>query len=146
MLNLEGIGKEAEIVVNEHGGKQSKSIGRFDLIDPLTLCTFIKSPYIDIVVTRMINRCDNKEMLERLFKQIQEAPVMIAKTLEYGVQRYSKNNWRLIPPEDHMNHALIHLYAHSVGDTQDDHLEHFITRIMMFVATDKNKYNFMEVE
>ena len=48
-------------------------------------------------------------------------------------------NWRLIPQEEHINHALIHYYAAMVGDTQDEHIQHCMCRLMMAYATEKSK-------
>lgn len=65
--------------------------------------------------------------------------LMIAKTMEYGIGRYKLNNWRLIPEEDHLNHALTHLFMAEIGNTDDDHIAHFYTRIMMAYATNPSK-------
>ena len=65
--------------------------------------------------------------------------ISIAKVLQYGASRYKANNWRLIPQEEHINHALIHIIAHLAGDTQDDHLDHALCRLMMAYATEKSE-------
>lgn len=39
---VKGVGKDAEIVVNEYGGKQSKVEYRFDLLDPLAMFEITK--------------------------------------------------------------------------------------------------------
>ena len=71
--------------------------------------------------------------------------ISIAKVLQYGAtqgnngQGYPKNNWRLIPQEEHINHALIHIIAHLAGDTQDDHLDHALCRLMMAYATEPSE-------
>lgn len=62
-----------------------------------------------------------------------------AKVLQYGASRYAPNNWRLIPQEEHINHALIHIIAHLAGDTQDEHLDHALCRLMMAYATEKSE-------
>lgn len=59
------------------------------------------------------------------------ALISIAKVLQYGAEKYRPNNWRLIPQEEHINHALIHYIAYLLGDTQDEHLEHCMCRLMM---------------
>ena len=91
---LEGVGKEAETVVNERGGKQSKVEYRFDLLPPQALAA-------------------------------------VAKVLKEGAVKYGENNWHNIDSGDHLNHALIHIYADLAGDNQDDHLEHAACRILM---------------
>lgn len=60
----------------------------------------------------------------------------LAQVLDYGARKYAPNNWRKISTEEHLNHALIHAYAHLAGDTQDDHLGHFFTRAMMALAVE----------
>ena len=64
--------------------------------------------------------------------------IKIAKVLQYGAGRYAPNNWRLIPEEEHINHALIHLMAALEGDIQDDHLDHALCRLMMAISTEKS--------
>lgn len=68
-----------------------------------------------------------------------EAIISIAKVLQYGASRYKANNWRLIPQEEHINHALIHIIAHLAGDTQDEHIDHALCRLMMAYATKKSE-------
>lgn len=99
MAEIKGIGPDAEIVVNEQGGKQSKAVAAFNLMD---------------------------------------APAMIrlGKVLQYGASRYGRDNWRKISCEDHLNHALSHIFAHLAGDRQDDHLGHAFCRLMMACATE----------
>ena len=63
-----------------------------------------------------------------------KAMFRLAQVMAYGAKRYAPNNWRLITKEDHINHALQHLYAYLAGDKQDDHLGHALARIMMAVA------------
>lgn len=145
---IEGIGKDAEIVTNDKGGKQSKAIGAFYLVDPIFLYGFFEQQYrLALPVIKYMNGEINKDaMTLDILEQVPDALIQIAKTLEEGVTKYPMNNWRLIPEEDHLNHALIHLYALEKGDEQDDHLGHFLTRIMMAYATDKSfKGNYTEV-
>lgn len=138
---IEGIGKDAEIVTNNKGGKQSKVIGAFHLVDPDFLYGFYEHQYqlANPLVRYMSGDISKDEMTQRILEQVPDALIQIAKVLEYGASRYSPNNWRLIPEEDHLNHALIHLYALEEGDTQDDHLGHFLTRTMMAYATKPSK-------
>lgn len=68
-----------------------------------------------------------------------QAVVRIAKVLQYGADRYEPNNWRLIPEEEHINHALIHIIAHLMGDTQDNHIDHALCRLMMAYSTKKSE-------
>lgn len=66
-----------------------------------------------------------------------DAPALftLAKVLDEGAKKYGENNWRKIGSQDHINHALIHLYAYLAGDNQDEHLEHAFTRIMFALGT-----------
>ena len=58
----------------------------------------------------------------------------LSAVLEYGASRYSRDNWRLISVEEHLNHALTHIFAYMANDEQDDHLEHALCRLHMAVA------------
>lgn len=139
-MNIDGIGKDAEIVTNNRGGKQSKAIGAFHLVDPDFLYGFYEHQYqlANPLIKYMSGDISKDEMTQRVLEQVPDALIQIAKVLEYGASRYPINNWRLIPEEDHLNHALIHLYALEQGDTQDDHKGHFLTRLMMAYATKKS--------
>lgn len=155
MDNLfEGMGTDAEIVTNENGGKQSKSPSALHLTDPTFLgitctrkiiqqgdevcnillcikqiCTYMRT--LDISYLYIASETLEPDFSKRL--------MMIGKTLQYGATRYAPNNWRLIPQEDHINHALLHLLALYSGDKQDDHLSHALTRLMMASATEVSK-------
>lgn len=63
-----------------------------------------------------------------------QAMFAMTQALEEGRQTYGKDNWRLIPIEDHLNHLLIHIFAYMAGDTQDDHLGHAMCRAMFAKA------------
>lgn len=148
---IEGVGKDAEIEVNEKGGKGSKTPAALHLIDPtfflnniliesckgnnrerVVLCTTIKD------VAEYMSTND----LDRLYEatiDLEVDPIdrliNIGKVLQEGAKKYEINNWRLVPREIHINHALIHLLAALAGDTQDDHKEHALCRLMMAIAT-----------
>jgi hypothetical protein len=66
-----------------------------------------------------------------------------AQVARYGAERYDETftdrNYTKIPPEDHANHAIQHLYAYLAGDTSDDHLGHAIVRAMFAYEVDKLK-------
>lgn len=68
-----------------------------------------------------------------------DAMFRMGETLKVGAERYAEWNWTGIPTTDHINHALIHLYAFLAGDTQDDHLGHAITRIAFAIHTDAHE-------
>lgn len=54
----------------------------------------------------------------------------LAMILYRGGKKYGRGNWLDIPVEDHLNHALTHIFGFMSGDEQDDHLEHAILRLM----------------
>ncbi len=95
---LQSAGSDAPTGKNEHGGLQSKTQSRLDLVPPLAL-------------------------------------LHIGKIVQDGAIKYAIDNWRLIPPIEHLNHALIHAQAYLVGDREDDHAGHFACRALMFLET-----------
>ena len=64
-----------------------------------------------------------------------------AEVCAYGAKKYGETidnrNYVKIPTEEHVNHAIQHLYAYLAGDTQDDHLGHAIVRCMFAYDTAK---------
>lgn len=46
----------------------------------------------------------------------------VAALLGRAVQRYGKDNWRLLGVEDNLNHAVRHIYLHLEGRTDENHL------------------------
>lgn len=154
---IEGVGKDAEIVTNERGGKQSKSPMAMYLVDPMFLKQWFdntehtgdRDEVIDTITDFMITG-DKKELVNTVFEVYcvkhhnsisneNGAIVEIAKVLQEGATKYKANNWRLIPQEEHINHALIHYLAYLMGDTQDEHLAHCMCRLMMAFATEKSE-------
>lgn len=141
------VGPDAPIVENELGGKQSKAIGAFHLIDPSFMYGIFECKRWELalpVLDYMEGECLKDEMVARLIwdkgnSEKKDIILMIAKTMEYGIGRYKLNNWRLIPEEDHINHALTHLFMAEIDNTDDDHIAHFYTRIMMAYATKPSK-------
>lgn len=61
----------------------------------------------------------------------------LAAVLKRGAEKYGVDNWRGLTTGDHLNHALVHVYAYMAGDTQDDHLSHAFCRLMMAVGTEQ---------
>lgn len=58
----------------------------------------------------------------------------LAEVFAYGATRYKRDNWRYLEVEEHLNHALQHIFAYMAGDTQDEHLEHAMWRLHAAVA------------
>jgi hypothetical protein len=161
---IEGVGEDAEIVTNELGGKQSKSPMAMHLLDPQYLCQLCNDKVTQLEYTKNdVTKVDDIDAWQCYVALENIATYMltgvdfylttamdtlcadellqatkIAKILQYGAERYEPNNWRLIPEEEHINHALIHLVAHLMGDAQDDHINHALCRLMMAKATEKS--------
>lgn len=164
---IDGVGQDAEIVTNSAGGKQSKSPMAMHLLDPNFLREFAhdraealeyedegESTTVDeenisqYVCYRAIENIadfmitDDTKFLVWAMDDLECEELVqvmkIAKVLQYGASRYKANNWRLIPQEEHINHALIHITAYLAGDTQDDHIGHALCRLMMAYATKKS--------
>lgn len=62
------------------------------------------------------------------------AILVLSGVLYGGKKTYGKDNWRLIPEEDHIDHALEHLMRYLAEEDDEDHLAHAFCRIMMAVA------------
>jgi hypothetical protein len=60
-----------------------------------------------------------------------KATFAVAGVLDHGAKKYAPWNWLKIGEEEHVNHALIHLFAWLDGDKQDDHMSHAACRVMM---------------
>lgn len=65
-----------------------------------------------------------------------KAMFQLASILHQGAIKYGDNNWRNIPAQDHINHALVHIFAYLHHDTQDDHLGHAFCRLMFALDTE----------
>lgn len=167
-VKVEGVGKDAEVVTNSNGGKQSKSPMAMHLLDPTYLeklfddlaerleyedegeSTCVDPESVDIhscyraiqsiaeYMRSGVDFCLTMAMDNLCSDELLQATT-IAKVLQYGADRYEPNNWRLIPQEEHINHALIHLIAHIMGDTQDEHIDHALCRLMMARATERSR-------
>lgn len=142
-----GVGKDADVITNSLGGKQSATYYSYHLIDPEFLFNFIRAnneydEVLDCITAYMCQ--DDKEYLYQAVIAIgnnyKVDPLQeIAKVLKEGEEKYGANNWRLIPEESHINHALIHYFAFRQGDNTDNHLQHCLCRLMMGIATRKSK-------
>lgn len=60
----------------------------------------------------------------------------VAVVLAEGAVKYGEDNWKLIPTNDHISHALAHLFAYLAGDTSDSHLSHAACRVLFAAHTD----------
>jgi hypothetical protein len=55
----------------------------------------------------------------------------VASVLHSGASKYGVDNWKLIIVDDHLNHALNHIFLYLAGNEKEDHLSHAATRMMM---------------
>jgi len=69
-----------------------------------------------------------------------EVMFAIARVFAQGAKKYELNNWLKIARHDHLNHAEAHLQAYKAGDTQDEHLEHFVVRAIMGLAVKEDGF------
>ena len=60
-----------------------------------------------------------------------ELMLSLARVWYTGGQKYGRNNWKQISTEDHLNHALAHVYEFMADPEDTDALEHAISRLMM---------------
>lgn len=66
-----------------------------------------------------------------------EALLRLSEVVGIGAEKYAENNWRGISMEDHVDHALYHVFQLMNGDTSDDHLGHALCRLAFAVGTEK---------
>jgi hypothetical protein len=60
----------------------------------------------------------------------------LASIASEGSKKYGRWNWRRISLEENLNHALVHIFAHTAGDRQDDHLGHAFCRLAFALSLD----------
>lgn len=52
------------------------------------------------------------------------AILRLAEITKGGAASHGINNWHKISTEEHLNHALAHIFLYLAGDTSEDHLGH----------------------
>lgn len=66
-----------------------------------------------------------------------------AETAKYGADKYGETlldrNYKKISAEEHVNHAIQHLFTYLAGDESDDHLSHAILRAMFAFEVDHER-------
>lgn len=145
MTNFKNGGDDAPIVTNKNGGKQSVAIGDFTLIPKYfskqfmnALARDLDEEHVGRAYTELVNFLDDQDiehLLEAIDYLSNEPLTIIARVLEEGLKKYPRDNWKLIPFEEHINHAMCHLYMFLKGDIQDRHLDHALTRIALAYET-----------
>lgn len=64
-----------------------------------------------------------------------KALLAVSAVLKEGLEKYGLDNWRGISQREHLNHALVHIYAHLAGDQSDSHLTHAACRLLFALET-----------
>lgn len=59
----------------------------------------------------------------------------VSQVLKAGADKYGIDNWRKIPRQDHIRHALTHIFLYFIGDTSEPHLSHAACRILFAMET-----------
>lgn len=142
-LGIKNVGKDADIITNEKGGKQSSTAYSLHLLDGSFLKAFNDDGLGVFDKIGWFMRTGEKpyliDVLNNLGVNYLDVLLEIGEVLKEGASKYTVNNWRLIPQEEHLNHALIHYIAFLKGDERDNHRGHFMTRIMMAYATETSE-------
>jgi hypothetical protein len=68
-----------------------------------------------------------------------EALLRLSQVCAEGALKYARNNWRRISFEDHLSHALEHVFLYMNGDRSEDHMGHALTRLAFAVAMEPNE-------
>lgn len=74
------------------------------------------------------------------------ATAEVAAVFAEGATKYARNNWKLIPENEHLNHVLTHIFAYMEGDRQDNHLAHAACRMLMALEMKDDSYDYNEYE
>lgn len=108
---------EETIIENERGGRQHDGLG----------------PEAPIVTN---DQGGKQSFVPYRFDKLDfDAMFQLGAVLHHGVERYGEDeNWRKISKNEHLNHALTHIFAELSGDTQDDHLSHAFCRLMFAIG------------
>lgn len=64
------------------------------------------------------------------------AVLSLAELQAQGDAKYGVANWRGITVDEHVNHAITHLFAYLAGDRQDRHLQHGAWRALAALEMD----------
>ena len=103
---IEGIGKDAPVVTNKKGGKQSKSPMAMHLVDPIFLNDWFKREdwFINNITSFMLN--GEKHHLLMAITELNcilnpdihkdYSLVTIARVLQEGIEKYETNNWAIL--------------------------------------------------
>ena len=55
--------------------------------------------------------------------------LLLGECLGFGAGKYGEDNWKKIPLEDNLNHALVHIRKYLAGDRVEQHLVNTLARV-----------------
>lgn len=58
-----------------------------------------------------------------------EAMILLAECLGFGGKKYGQDNWRKIPIEENIAHAVLHLQRFRAGDQSEPHMVNAFARV-----------------
>ena len=61
----------------------------------------------------------------------------VAEVMGTGAEKYGIDNWKKLPPESCVNHAIRHLYLYLSGDRSEDHAAHAACNCLMLIELSK---------
>ena len=65
-----------------------------------------------------------------------DAILRVAAILKDGSEKYGADNWRSIDRDDHLNHAINHIFLYLNGDSTEDHLGNATCRLLFALETE----------
>ena len=55
--------------------------------------------------------------------------LLLGECLGFGARKYGEDNWKKIPLDDNLNHALVHIRKYLAGDRTEQHLVNTLARV-----------------
>jgi hypothetical protein len=75
-----------------------------------------------------------------------EALLAISAVVGAGSKKYARGNWRKIPANEQIRHALTHIFKYMMGDRSERHLWNALTRLAFAVAVEDEAYDYRGFE
>ena len=133
--------RENSDYAGDHGG--------YSILDPLFEAAYERDQYkLNAVVAAMEEKSNQQVVFDDNDKHTNErggqqtklpvrmdlipsgALLEVAQVLSEGAEKYGENNWMNIDTNDHLNHALTHIFRFLGGDDSEPHLSHAICRLL----------------